>query len=163
MGNPQVPKINCYSLKFRQKLSQHFGDMSQCERCEKLIFTFIGVPGRGKAKPTCKAEDRRSTSRKFDWHTFCQRHYFADMSQYWDMSDPHFLGLRHDWSLHWGWEIQSQKTRLSHFWPLKLATFWGDVTMLRDIRLTLFVSPHAKGRDAYFLRFQGRERVGAHN
>ena len=27
--------------------------------------------------------------------------------------------------------------------------------MLRDIRLTLFVSPHAKGRDAYFLRFQG--------
>ena len=29
--------------------------------------------------------------------------------------------------------------------------------MLRDIRLTLFVSPHAKGRDAYFLRFQGRE------
>ena len=54
MGNPQVPKINCYSLKFRQKLSQHFGDMSQCERCEKLIFTFIGVPGRGKAKPTCK-------------------------------------------------------------------------------------------------------------
>jgi len=40
---------------------------------------------------------------------------------------------------------------------LKLATFWGDVTMLRDIRLTLFVSPHAKGREAYFLRFQGRE------
>ena len=115
------------------------------------------VPGRGKAKPTCKAEDRRSTSRIFDWHTFCQRHYFADMSQYWDMSDPHVLGLRHDWSLHWGWEIQSQKTRLSHFWPLKLATFWGDATMLRDIRLTLFVSPHAKGRDAYFLRFQGRE------
>ena len=29
--------------------------------------------------------------------------------------------------------------------------------MLRDIRLTLFVSPHAKGREAYFLRFQGRE------
>jgi len=66
MENPQVPKINVYSLKFRQKLSQHFGDMSQCERCEKLIFTFIGVPGQGKAKPTCKAEDRRSTSRKFD-------------------------------------------------------------------------------------------------
>jgi len=38
---------------------------------------------------------------------------------------------------------------------LKLATFWGDVTMLRDIRLTLFVSPYAKRRDAYFLRFQG--------
>jgi len=131
MGNPQVPKINCYSLKFRQKLSQHFGDMSQCERCEKLMFTFIGVPGQGKAKPTCKAEDRRSTSRKFDWHTFCQRHYFADMSQYWDMSDPHFLGLRHDWSLHWGWEIQSQKTRLSHFghWNLQhfgeMSQCWG--------------------------------------
>ena len=29
--------------------------------------------------------------------------------------------------------------------------------MLRDIRLTLFVSSHAKGREAYFLRFQDRE------
>ena len=29
--------------------------------------------------------------------------------------------------------------------------------MLRDVRLTLFVGPRAKGREVYILRFQGRE------
>ena len=40
---------------------------------------------------------------------------------------------------------------------MTLTTFWRHVTMLRDVRLTLFVGPRAKGRDTYFLRFQGRE------
>ena len=95
--------------------------MSQCKRWEKLIC--IGVPGWGRNQPTCKAEYWRFTSRKLDSHTFGQRHYyyFADMSQHWGMSDPHFWGFGLTGACAEGWEIQSKKTRLSHFWPL---TFW---------------------------------------
>ena len=61
----------------------------------------LGFWAEGR-QPTCKAEDRRSTSRKLDSYTFGQWHYLADMSQYWGMSDPHFLGLWVDWSLRLG-------------------------------------------------------------
>ena len=69
-------------------------------RDERNLYS-LGFRAKGR-QPTCKAEDRRFTSRKLDAYTFGQRHYLADMSQHWGMSDPPFLGLCADWSLRWG-------------------------------------------------------------
>ena len=159
MGNPQVPKINCYSLKFRQKLSQHFGDMSQCKRCEKLIFTFIGVPGRGKAKPTCKAEDRRSTSRKFDWHTFCQRHYFADMSQYWDMSDPHFWGFGMTGACTEGERFKARKLD-SHTLAIETCNILGRCHNAEGYQAYIICESSCQGKGRLLFEVP---RLGAHN
>ena len=126
-------------------LAKNSGDMSQCNRVERDIY-LLGFQAEGR-QPPCKAEDRTSTSRKLDSHSFGQQHYFADM-------ETHIFGG--DRSSRWGWEIQSQKTRLLHFMPLTLTTFWWYVTTLRDVRITFFGGPRAKGREAYFLRFQGR-------
>ena len=83
--------------------------MSQCKRWEKLIC--IGVPGWGRNQPTCKAESWRFTSRKLDSHTFGQRHYyyFADMSQHWGMSDPHFWGFGLTETCAEGWRFKTKK------------------------------------------------------
>ena len=104
--------------------------MSQClrKRWEKLIC--IGVPGWGRNQPTCKAEYWRFTSRKLDSHTFGQRHYyyFADMSQHWGMSDPHFWGFGLTGTCAEGWGIQNKKTWLSHFGHRHfgdISQYWG--------------------------------------
>ena len=72
MGNPQVPKINCYSLKFRQKLSQHFGDMSQCWGISGLHYLWVLMPREGT--PTFWGSKVRwgwgLTTRKIDSCTF---------------------------------------------------------------------------------------------
>ena len=118
----------------------------------------LGFRAKGR-QPTCKAEDRRSTSRKFDWHTFCQRHYFADMSQYWDMSDPHFWGFGMTGACTEGERFKARKLD-SHTLAIETCNILGRCHNAEGYQAYIICESSCQGKGRLLFEVP---RLGAHN